>query len=250
MSTFDLSYEEAGDITLRQAGWQAFATWWDTVPQSAGDACNNLVADCAVKPDAAGLTALYEEGFGFLSTVLGGEILSRSGVPGGVLGAKFPMVSLKEARAAHLRADVLRKAANELAPVSETQSEEDAKKFAALAAELDALTPELIPLDVLDVAERVGGRRVRFYRTGAGLLALKPPGRAAGSSFTDAVAAIGAKQQGASYAEANKALVLACAVSPDAPTLLGMIESSPGLVYALADDLREAASGGKALARP
>ena len=53
MSTFDLSYEEAGDITLRTAGWQAFATWWDTVPQSAGDACNNLVADCAVKPDAA-----------------------------------------------------------------------------------------------------------------------------------------------------------------------------------------------------
>ena len=249
MSTFDLSYEEAGDITLRQAGWQAFATWWDTVPQSAGDACNNLVADCAVKPDAAGLTALYEEGFGFLSTVLGGEILSRSGVPGGVLGAKFPMVSLKEARAAHSRADVLRKMLGDAYP----RIDEDIKKqLDAAEAELAALvlSPAFIPLDVLDVAERVGGRRVRFYRTGAGLLALKPPGRAAGSSFTDAVAAIGAKQQGASYAEANKALVLACAVSPDAPTLLGMIESSPGLVYALADDLREAASGGKALARP
>lgn len=250
MTTFSLSYEEAGDITLRTAGWQAFATWWDTVPQSAGDACNNLVADCAVKPDAAGLAALYEEGFGFLSTVLGAEILARSGVPGGVINARFPMVMFKDARAVHLRVAAMRKAIADAYPADAAPDEQQAKRFAELVAEVEAVEATLIPLDVLDVAERAGGRRVRFYRTGAGLLALKPPGAAAGSAFTDALAAIGAKQQGASYAEANKALVLACAVTPDAPTLLTMIESSPGLVYALSDDLREAASGGKALARP
>jgi hypothetical protein len=244
VTTFDLSYEEAGDITLRTAGWAAFAMWWDTVPQSAGDACHNLVSDCAVKPDAGGLVALYEEGFGFLSTVLGAEILARSGVPGGVINARFPMVTLKEARAAHSRVAALNTA---IGALPDFGSEVE---LAPMVEERAFLMATLIPLDALDVAERQGGRRVRFYRTGAGLLALRPPGAAAGSAFTDALAAIGAKQQGSSYAEANKALVLACAVSPDAPTLLGMIESNPGLVYALSDDLREAASGGKALARP
>lgn len=219
----ELEYEEAGGITLREATFDAYASWLDTMGRgSASDAAQNLVIDCAVKPNAEELSALFED-FGFLPETLESEIISAAGkgVPG-----PYPMVRLKDARAAHSRALELRERGS---------------------AELEALQAEIIPLELLDAAERVS-RRAVIFRSPVGLLPYRPPPRAAAATYADAVAAFQAGKD-ASLLHAARALMIACFIG-DSQAHAAQIEQCPALAQWIAGALREVGSGGKALTRP
>ncbi len=234
----ELEYEEAGKITLRAATFDVYASWLDTMGRgSASDAAQNLVIDCAVEPNAEGLSALFED-FGFLPETLENEIVSAAGM--GVPGP-YPMVRLRDARAAHTRAKALE---------IERKKEEEAGNDDAVAlmtAELAALELELLPLEALDAAERVS-RRAVFFRSPVGLLAYRLPPRAAAATYADAVSAFRAGKD-ASLAHAARALMIACFIG-DPQAHAAQIEQCPALAQWIAGALRELGSGGKALTLP
>jgi hypothetical protein len=235
----ELEYEEAGKITLREATFDAYASWLDTMGRgSASDAAQNLVIDCAVEPNAEGLAALFED-FGFLPETLENEIISAAGkgVPG-----PYPMVRLKDARAAHTRAAELRSMVAALSGATAPGGAGDTH-----AAELAALEAELLPLEALDAAERVS-RRAVFFRSPMGLLGYRPPPRAAAATYADAVSAFQAGKD-ASLLGAARTLMLACFIG-DPQAHAAQIEQCPALAQWIAGALREVASGGKALTRP
>ena len=235
-----LTLEEAGEFTLRPPAFAAFASWFDAISQGrVSDASQNLVIDCADTPGPEALAVLFED-FGGLPETLAGELLSHVGTPGGGAGEGYPMVRLADARKAHSRAAELEKARAE-AVQGDTE--------APVAPELMRLRGELLPVELLDAAERVT-RRALIFTTPAGLLALRPPGRDAAAAYVDAIADCQAKKAGASYLGAGRALMLACAISPDAQTLAAAIEQYPALAQWIPPVIQAASSGGKALARP
>lgn len=241
----ELNCEEAGDITLREPGFAAYAAWFDAISRGrASDASQNLAIDCAVTPPPEGLAALFED-FGFLPETLAAELLSRVGTPGGGANEGYPMVRLKDARAAHSRAVELRTRIAGMAPAAGDLEE---KRAESLARELAVYEADLIPLELLDAAERVS-RRSLIFRTPAGLLTFRPPGRDAAASYVDEAADAQRGKAGASYLGAGRALMLACAIAPDAPALAPSFETYPALAQWIPQVLQEAASGGKARAR-
>ncbi len=236
-----LTLEEAGEFTLRPPSFAAYAAWFDAVQaRRVSDASQNLVIDCAAEPTPEALAALFEE-YGGLPETLTNELLAHVGTPGGGADEGYPCVRLADARKAHSRAAELGTVVNEAA--------DEAERYAVAARELAALTPTLLPLELLDAAERVT-RRALIFTTPAGLLALRPPNRDAAASYVDAIADVAAKKADASYLGAGRALMLACAISPDAQTLAAAIESYPALAQWIPPVLQAASSGGKALARP
>lgn len=238
----ELEYEEAGKITLREATFEAYASWLDTMGRgSASDAAQNLVIDCAAEPNAEGLAALFED-FGFLPETLENEIISAAGkgVPG-----PYPMVRLKDARAAHTRAAELRSMVAMRATPDGAAAPGGTGD--ARAAELDALQAELLPLEAIDAAERIS-RRAVFFRSPVGLLGYRPPPRAAAATYADAVSAFQAGKD-ASLLHAARTLMLACFIG-DPQAHAAQIEQCPALAQWIAGALREVGSGGKALTRP
>lgn len=234
----ELSFEEAGDITLREANFATYAAWFDAIQRGrSSDASQNLVIDCAVTPGPEALAALFED-FGFLPETLVAELLARVGTPGGGANEGYPVARLADARKAHSRAATLRDGMGTYAP----------DVAAAYTAELAALTPTLLPVELLDVAERVT-RRALIFRTPAGLLALRPPARDAAAAYVDGIADFQAKKPDSSAIGPGRALMLACAISPDAPALAAAIDQYPALAQWIPPALQEAASGGKARAR-
>ena len=249
----ELSFEEAGDITLREAGFAEYAAWFDTIAAGkAADASQNLAIDCAAKPDAAGLAALFED-FGGLPETLASAIIERVGTPAGGAEDGYPCVRLGKARAnhsAHQEALKLLAEGERLLASTPDGPEKDAAaiKRVRLQREVESLAAALIPLDLLDTCERVS-RRALFFRTPGGLLAFRPPPRAAVADYVDALAAAKANKPDASYLGAGRTLMLACAISPDAGALAAMIETYPALAQWIPPVLHEASLGGKARPR-
>lgn len=241
----ELSYEEAGDITLRPVNFAAFASWLDTIARgNASDAGQNLAIDCASTPGPEGLAALFED-FGFLPEAIANELLACVGTPEGATGVGYPVVRLAAARAAHTRASELRARIAGMAPAAD---ELEKKRAADLAYELEAYEVDLIPLELLDAAERVT-RRALIFRTPAGLLAFRPPGRAAAADYVNGIAAFQSNKPDSSFALTGRALLVACAISPSAEAMIATLDTWPALVQWIPDVLREAASGGKARTR-
>lgn len=249
-----LTLEEAGEFTLRPPSFAAYAAWFDAVQaRRVSDASQNLVIDCAAEPTPEALAALFEE-YGGLPETLTNELLARVGTPGGGADEGYPCVRLATARANHSTRERCRRDIAEgeqlLASLPDGDEKEAARKrLAAHAAAVAALEPTLLPLELLDAAERVT-RRALIFTTPAGLLALRPPNRDAAASYVDAIADVAAKKADASYLGAGRALMLACAISPDAQTLAAAIEQYPALTQWIPPVIHAASSGGKALARP
>jgi hypothetical protein len=261
-----LTLEEAGEFTLRPPSFAAYAAWFDAVQaRRVSDASQNLVIDCAVEPGPEALAALFEE-YGGLPETLTNELLARVGTPGGGADEGYPCVRLADARKAHSRAGAMSVEINECAnrgvlPLAEllkmtpglTPEEllamAEQNRVTLLARELELVRRTLLPVELLDAAERVT-RRALIFTTPAGLLALRPPNRDAAASYVDAIADVAAKKADASYLGAGRALMLACAISPDAQTLAAAIESYPALAQWIPPVLQAASSGGKAIARP
>jgi len=243
----ELSFEEAGDITLREANFAAYAAWFDAIQRGrSSDASQNLVIDCAVTPGPEALAALFED-FGFLPETLVAELLARVGTPGGGASEGYPVVRLADARKAHTRAAELRTMLAMRATPDGVTVESGTGE--ALARELAALELTLLPVELLDAAERVT-RRALIFRTPAGLLALRPPARDAAAAYVDGIADFQAKKPDSSAIGAGRALMLACAISPDAPALAAAIDQYPALAQWIPPVIQAASSGGKALARP
>jgi len=233
----NLHFEEAGDISLRPATFAAFAAWYDaTARKRVADAAQNLAIDCAATPGPEDLASLFED-FGFLPESITSVLLDHVGAPAGGAGVGYPMVRLKDARAAHSRVAELRTAS----------AMEGASP--ALARELAELEPALLPLELLDAAERVS-RRAMLFTTPAGLLAFRPPPRGAAADYVDGIAAFQSQAPDASYLGAGRTLLLACAISPAPDVLAASIESFPALTQWIPPVLQEAGAGGKAQARP
>lgn len=221
----ELSLDEAGDITLRAPGFEVFATWFDLIARGRpADANQNLAADCAVKPDAAGLAALFED-FGGLPETLASALLEHVGTPGGGAAEGYPCVRLVKAREAHT-----------------------AHAAMAPGPAADVAGAALIPLDLLDACERVS-RRAMIFTTPAGLLAFRPPARSDVADYVDALAAWKADKPDTSYLGAGRTLMLAAAISPDKIALAASIEAYPALAQWIPPVLHEASLGGKARPR-
>ena len=241
----ELEYEEAGKITLRAATFDVYASWLDTMGRgSASDAAQNLVIDCAVEPNAEGLSALFED-FGFLPETLENEIVSAAGM--GVPGP-YPMVRLRDARAAHTRAGELRAQIAAHSPEAPAAGQAERDTRARLAAELAALEPSLLPLELLDAAERVSARAV-FFRTPAGVLPFRPPPRLAVAAHVDAMSDFQANRGDASALGAGRTLMLASFIG-DPQVLAASIEEYPALAQWIPGALRALASGGKVRTQP
>jgi hypothetical protein len=242
-----LSYEDIPQITLRRADWLAFRGWWDAIALGrASDATTNLCAECALTPDGNALAALFEE-WGFLPAELAGELLANVGAPVGGIHGLYPMSTLAQERAKHARAAELRKMLGDAYASIDT----------ALRIQLDAADAELaalstggglIPLATLDMAE-TRSKRALFVRGPAGLLVFRPPGAGVADRFTDTVSSFFAGKPDVSFAGACRALVLGCAIEPDATVLAAQIDEFPAIVHCLHGPLREAGTP-KARPRP
>lgn len=246
MSKIELDYEEAGKIVLRRATFAAFAAWFDAQARGrTSDAAQNLAIDCADTPGPEGLAVLFDE-FGGLPEELAGEILEHVGTPGGGANEGYPMVRLREARAAHTRAGELR------AQIAIRTAPDGA--FVAggacdgLPAELAALEPSLLPLELLDAAERVSARAV-FFRTPAGVLPFRPPPRLAVAAHVDAMSDFTANRGDVSALGAGRTLMLASYIG-DPQVLAAQIEDFPALAQWIPGSLRAIASGGKVRTQP
>lgn len=245
MSKIELDYEEAGKIVLRRATFAAFAAWFDAQARGrTSDAAQNLAIDCADTPGPEGLAVLFDD-FGGLPEELAGEILERVGTPGGGANEGYPMVRLREARAAHTRAGELRAQI-----ASRTASDEalDRAGLGRILAEHAALEPSLLPLDLLDAAERVSARAV-FFRTPAGVLPFRPPPRLAVAAHVDAMSDFQSNRGDASALGAGRTLMLASFVG-DPQVLAASIEEYPALAQWIPGALRALASGGKVRTQP
>ena len=86
--------EIEGELRFRTPRWAEFAAWWDTtVRGSPSDAAHNLVAGCAIAPDANALAAEFEDGLGFLPTVIADRLLDHVGAPEAGFGARYPVLA-------------------------------------------------------------------------------------------------------------------------------------------------------------
>lgn len=241
MGKIELEYEEAGKVTLRTATFAPFAAWFDAMARGrTSDASQNLAIDCADTPGPEGLAVLFED-FGGLPEELAGEILARVGTPGGGTTDGYPMVRLREARAAHTRARELQAKINDAANAGAS--------LEPMASEHDALQRDtLLPIELLDVAERVSARAV-FFRTPAGILPFRPPPRIAMAAHVDAVSDFQANRGDASLLAAGRALMLACFIG-DPLILAASIEEYPALAQWIPGALKALASGGKVRTQP
>lgn len=178
-------HEDLGLLEFRRPTWDDFALWWDSVDHSGGTANTNLVAACAVSPDAAALTAKIEEHeLGFLPQVIAGELLKAcSGNK--PFEAEWPIITAPERQA----------------------------EIKALAS---GKTKRPLAVD-----------------TPAGLWVMRPPSTDAACAFIDGSTNARAGRKGASYAEAARALVLACVVSPDTAAVAAAIQEYPDIVRSL-----------------
>jgi hypothetical protein len=248
MSKIELDYEEAGKIVLRRATFAAFAAWFDAQARGrTSDAAQNLAIDCADTPGPEGLAVLFDD-FGGLPEELAGEILEHVGTPGGGANEGYPMVRLREARAAHTRAGELRAQIAAHSPEAPAAGQAERDTRARLAAELAALEPSLLPLELLDAAERVSARAV-FFRTPAGVLPFRPPPRLAVAAHVDAMSDFQANRGDASALGAGRTLMLASFIG-DPQVLAASIEEYPALAQWIPGALRALASGGKVRTQP
>jgi hypothetical protein len=133
--------------------------------------------------------------------------------------AGFPAV-LFDTQTGELRAQIASRAAPDGAFVAGGAGD-------GLPAELAALEPSLLPLELLDAAERVSARAV-FFRTPAGVLPFRPPPRLAVAAHVDAMSDFQANRGDASALGAGRTLMLASFIG-DPQVLAASIEEYPAL---------------------
>jgi hypothetical protein len=92
-------------------------------------------------------------------------------------------------------------------------------------------------------------RRPLYVSTPAGLWALRPPSAPVAAAYQDAMNDVARNKAGSSAAQAARALVLGCVLSPEAEIARTQIEEHPAIPYILRDWLQELGGLGKAIAR-
>ena len=232
-----------GELRFRTPRWAEFAAWWDSISRgSASDAAHNLVAGCAIAPDANALAAEFEDGLGFLPAAIADRLLDHVGAPEDGFGKRYPVVTLQEAEEARAQASALDA---QITALPDTGHEEQLRPLLAARA---ALEDKLIAPEIVAAAKKGTKRAPLFVRVPTGVWAFRAPGARAGGAYTDAVAAFRGGRGGASLAEASRLLVLSCVLSPSAEVAAAQIQEHPHIVYTLADALCEAGGGaGKGL---
>jgi hypothetical protein len=120
--------------------------------------------------------------------------------------------------------------------------------FAGLSERYPVVPDDQVPEEVRQAA-RKRSRRAFFVQTPAGLFALRPPGAEASSDYTAATSAYHSGAKDSSVAEACRALVTACALSPEPAAVKAAIEEYPAIAWCLAPELIDRAGAGKALVR-
>lgn len=89
-----------GEMRFRTPRWPDFAPWWDAISRGhAAEAARNLVAACAIAPDANTLAAEFEDGLGFLPAAIADKLLDHVGAPPEGFGKPYPVVSAEEVSA-------------------------------------------------------------------------------------------------------------------------------------------------------
>ena len=89
--------EIEGEMRFRTPRWPDFAPWWDSLARGrAAEAARNLVAACAIAPDANTLAAEFEDGLGFLPAAIADKLLDHVGAPAGGFGERYPVVPAEE----------------------------------------------------------------------------------------------------------------------------------------------------------
>jgi hypothetical protein len=234
-------------VEVRKPGWPEFRTWGDEFARKATQAYSyrNLWAMVAVAPPAAELSDLIED-FAGLPITITDALLRECGSPEGVggLGLRYPVLSLADAEAEHARAAKIREELSSL-PVDSEDRKARARRQ-VLEGELGAMW--LVPSDQI-AAVKKRSRRAFFVRTPAGVWAMRPPGEEAFADFAQGGSDFHAGVKDSSIREAERAVVMACALSPEPAAIKAAIEEYPAIPWRLSDELTERANGGKALVR-
>lgn len=86
-----------GEMRFRTPRWAEFAAWWDSISRGhASDAARNLVAACAIAPDANALSEEFEDGLGFLPAAIADRLLDHIGAPEAGFGQRYPVVPAED----------------------------------------------------------------------------------------------------------------------------------------------------------